>query len=78
MPRDFKREVCLFRKRQFRQVPNRGGANEHRHIIKSSERPDLTQSSGKRRRIKLFHKDAHCDDSEVIVLNAHIRNSRLF
>lgn len=62
MPKVFKGAVCVCCKRQIRQ----------RHVIKSSERPDLTQSSG-----KLFHKDAHCDDSEVIVLSAQTRTGRL-
>lgn len=56
---------------------NRGSANEHRHVIKSSARPDLTQSSGKPQRIKLFHKDAHCRDSQVIVRSVYTKNGRL-
>lgn len=78
MPRDFKGEVCLFHKKTVQAGTNRGAANEHRHVIKSSVQPDLTQSSGKHPRLKLFHKDAHWDDSELIVLRRHTRNGRLF
>lgn len=45
-------------RRQSRQAGgDKGSSNQIRHVIKSSERPELARSSEKQRRKKRFHKE---------------------